>query len=425
MKLFRNVLFWIALALAGAWIAQLLLRDPGYVLVRYDGTDYSTTLVAAAAMLFGALLVLWLVWTLLSYPFRAVSQHRDRRARARLGEGIDALHQGRYERAEKLLEQAASDETVAASARVNAAQAALARGDNARARAHLDAMGEQNAAARAVAMADLALAEGRPTDALVALDAAAAQPLPPRGLLQRARALAELGKAEEAYGLLGTLRKQQALPGAELDSLQAQWAEASLREAADDNLLASRWEALPKPLKTQPAVVAAYADRAAASRWQDAASKALEQGLGTQWDDRLVDRYGALPLGRVEARLANAERWLRDHPTDPALLLALARLHRAQGQWPKAEDYLHRALQNGAGTQAWEEFGHGYSAVGDEPRARICYANALRTQRGDTAFVVEQASVSPPAPAELDPTLGYTADAFEERDENGMPRLRG
>ena len=47
MNLFRNLLFWLLLALVGALLAQVLLQDPGYVLVRYRGTDYSTTLAAA------------------------------------------------------------------------------------------------------------------------------------------------------------------------------------------------------------------------------------------------------------------------------------------------------------------------------------------------------------------------------------------
>ena len=51
MNLFRNLLFWIVLALVGALVAQLLVQDPGYVLVRYRGNDYSTTL--AAALLIG------------------------------------------------------------------------------------------------------------------------------------------------------------------------------------------------------------------------------------------------------------------------------------------------------------------------------------------------------------------------------------
>ena len=35
MNLFRNLLFWIALILLGALVAQLFVQDPGYVLVRY------------------------------------------------------------------------------------------------------------------------------------------------------------------------------------------------------------------------------------------------------------------------------------------------------------------------------------------------------------------------------------------------------
>ena len=40
MNLFRNLLFWILLALLGAIAAQLLLAAPGYVLVRFRGYDY-------------------------------------------------------------------------------------------------------------------------------------------------------------------------------------------------------------------------------------------------------------------------------------------------------------------------------------------------------------------------------------------------
>src|SRR3546814_3461874 len=62
MNLFRNLLFWIVLALVGALLAQLLLADPGYVLVRYRGMDYTTTVAAGLLILFGVLFALWLVW---------------------------------------------------------------------------------------------------------------------------------------------------------------------------------------------------------------------------------------------------------------------------------------------------------------------------------------------------------------------------
>ena len=416
MNLFRNLLFWIVLALVGALLAQMLLADPGYVLVRYRGSDYTTTVVSGLLILLASLAGLWVLWKLLTLPFRSWRRHRDRRARARLGEGLDALHHGHYERAEKLLMQAADEGEVEASARLAAARAAAARGDAVAARNQLDALGERHAAARAIATADFALSEHRPTDALVALDAPAAQPLPPRGLALRAQALAASGQSAQAYGLLGALRQQQALPSARLDELQERWAEASLREAGDANVLAERWETLPKTAKSEPAVVAAYAERAAALRWDEAATKSIEQALDTRWDESLADRYGSLPVGRLDARRAHAERWLQAHPGSPALLLTLARLTRAQGQWPQAEDYLHRALAQGAGANAWEELGHGLAAIGDEPRARLSYANALRASRDESTVELPGRDMRQRIHDEA---------VIEERDEHGMPRLLG
>lgn len=415
MNLFRNLLFWIVLALVGALLAQLLLQDPGYVLVRYRGTDYTTTVASGLLMLLAVAVGLWLLWKLLSLPFRAWRQRRDRQSRARLGEGLDALHQGHYARAEKLLAQAAGNPDVEAPARLAAARAASLRGDPIAAQAQLDALGERHSAARALATADRALAEDRATDALVALDAPAAQPLPPRGLLLRAQALAASRNSAQAYGLLGALRQQQALPAEQLSELEARWAEAALREAADANVLADDWERLPKPLKSEPAVVAAYAERAAALRWDEAAAKSLEQALDTRWDESLADLYGRLAIGRLDARRGHLERWLQAHPASPSLLLALARINREQGQWPQAEEYLHRALAQGAGSDAWEEMGHGFSAGGDDTRARQSYANALRATRDE--------SIDELPGRDLRQKI-FDQAVVEERDQHGMPRLR-
>jgi len=416
MNLFRNLLFWIVLALVGALVAQLLVQDPGYVLVRYRGNDYSTTLAAALLIGLAALVVAWLLWKVLTAPFVALRRRRGNVARARLTGGLDALHQGHWSRAEKSLAQAAEQDDVAAIARVGAARAAAARGDAAAVAHHLDALAVQHPSARAVAVADLALASGRAAEALAALDAANAQPLPPHGVALRAQALAALGRSGEAYGLIGPLRQQQAFPAERLAVLEAQWAEAALREAADANVLADRWEALPKPLKSDPAAVAAYAERAAALRWDEAAAKSLEQALDTRWDESLAALYGRLPIGRLDARRGNAERWLQAHPASPGVLLTLARISQAQGQWPQAEAYLHRALAQGAGSEGWEELGHGFAQAGDEARARLSYANALRAARGD--------AISELPGRDLRQQIHDQA-VVEERDAHGVPRLRG
>ncbi|MFC5570892.1 heme biosynthesis protein HemY [Lysobacter yangpyeongensis] len=419
MNLFRNLLFWIALALLGALVAQVFVQDPGYVLVRYGGNDYSTTLVGALFATVVALLLLWLAWKVLSLPFVAFGRHRKKQARARLTDGLLAAEYGHWTRAEKSLAQAAQGEEVATIAQLAAARAAQQRGDTAQAHQHLAPLATKQPAAHALAVAELAIAEHRYADALAALDAPAAQPLPPRGVLLRARTLAALGRGGEAYGLLGALRQQQAASGAQLTELEAQWAEAGLREAADANVLADRWEALPKPLRSEPRTVAAYAERAAALRWDDAAAKSIESALDASWDESLAALYGRLPVPqdrtRLDARRAQAERWLQARPMSPALLVTLARLALAQGQWPQAEGYLHRALAQGAGAEAWEELGHGFAAIGDEPRARQSYVNALRATRGEAVDELPGRDLRQKI---------FDQAAVEERDEHGVPRLR-
>ena len=337
---------------------------------------------------------------------------------ALIGDGFDALYQGHYARAEKLLAQAADDERVEAAARVGASHAARARGDFAAARAQLDGFADRQPAVRAIAVAELALRERRAADALAALDAPAAQPLPPRGLALRADALAASGQASQAYGLLGALRQQQAWPDAVLTERERLWAEASLREAADGNALAERWDAMPKALRLEPAIASAYAARAVALGWDEAALKSLEQALDAHWDDALALDYARLPVGRVEERRAMLERWLQAHPASPALplALALARLAGANEPWPQAEAQLHRALAQGAGAGAWETLGDGYARTGDEARARQCYANALRAQRGEP--------VEPLGERDLQQRIADEA-VIEDRDEYGIPRLRG
>ncbi|MFZ5636367.1 MAG: heme biosynthesis HemY N-terminal domain-containing protein [Pseudomonadota bacterium] len=190
MNLFRTLLFWILLALAGALLAQLLLQDPGFVLVRYLGTTIETTLVGAVLLLGAGLFALWLVWKALSWPFRLWRLRRERAARTRLAEGLDALHHGRYAEAETLLAQAALDPQFAAPARIAAARAAAARGDAPAANAHLDALAATRPLARAIALAEIALSEGRAADALAALDAATDTARAPRAAALRAEALA-------------------------------------------------------------------------------------------------------------------------------------------------------------------------------------------------------------------------------------------
>lgn len=421
MKPYRTLLGLALLALAGALLAQALLQDAGFVLVRYLGTTLETTLFGGALLLGGAVLVAWLAWRLLSWPFRAWRLRRERDARARLADGIDALHQGRYADAERLLAQACEDPQFRNAARIAAARAARAQGKDTDAQAHLDAVADTCHASRAIAIAAHAVEQGRHADALEALDAIPPGTDAPRAVALTADALAGMGRTADALALVERLREARALPAEAIDARERTWAAQALREAADADALADLWAMLDARLHLVPAIAAAYADRAAAMRWDDAAAGCLERALEVRWDEGLALHYALLPLERpdpaaLERRRVQSAAWVGDHPASPGALLALARVLRQQGQWPQAEPLLHRAIAQGAGSEAWEELGHGASTAGDHALAALCHANALRAQRGEATA---------PVPGRDLRQQILDAAAIEERDAHGLPRLRG
>ncbi|WP_066092001.1 heme biosynthesis HemY N-terminal domain-containing protein [Xanthomonas massiliensis] len=420
MKAVRILLILLACIAAGVfgahWLSVQQRYDLGEVVVRMGGNDYITQLPQAALVLVIALLLLWLLWRLALAPFRLWGRHRRKQARARLVEGLQAQENGQWARAEKLLLAAADDSEVGTIALAGAAQAQEARGDAEAARQTLARLEQRDPVAHALLQGERLLAAGQPLQAIAALDVAAAQPLPPRGVLLRTRALAQAGRSAEGYGQLGALRKAQVLEADDIAALEHDLATRSLQEAADGNALAERWEVLPKSLRLDPQVAATYASRAAALHWDDAALRSIEQALDTRWDESLAILYGQLPLEKYDSRRASAQRWLQAHPDSPGLLLTLARLAGHQGQWPQAEEFLHRAIAQGAGAQAWEELGHGLAAAGDDAGARACYANALRVNRGEPVQPLPQTR-------ELHEKIRDQAVA-EERDAHGIPRLR-
>ena len=126
---------------------MLLHRDPGYALVRYRGSDYTTTVAAGLGIPLAALLSLVLAWNPLRLPFRArEGKSRNARPGAKLPPKVWPPPARRLRaRAEQLLKQAADNGDAGAVApRMPHAQAG--RGDDAAAAALRITPGERHPA---------------------------------------------------------------------------------------------------------------------------------------------------------------------------------------------------------------------------------------------------------------------------------------
>lgn len=420
MRPFRSLLLLLALALAGAVGWTLLAADPGQVFIRYRGWDVDTSVPYAVLLLVLLGLSLWLLAHLLTVPLRLWRRARHRLQRSRLVDGLLALHEGRWSRAEALLLRVGRDARLRVPALIGASRAADGRGDGTAADtrlAELDASTLRPAERSAVdlAAADRAQAHGDPQQALARLDAIQARgALPPRALVLKAHVLLALGRAAEARALLPGIKSARALPAAAIPAFETHLLAATLSAAGDDRALESAWEAVPADLRPAPSIVTAYAQRAAALGREDAAVAAVERGLAARWSEDLALLYGLLPAPREDARLGRAEAWLESHPNSPGLLVTLGRLCRQRGLWGKAEDMLHRAIAQGAASEAWEVLGEVLAEQGEDERARISFHNALRVARAEATQALPG--------RDLRQTILDEAVA-EERDAHGLPRL--
>ena len=86
MKAFRSLLLVLLVAAAGIfgaqWLGQDSVRALGEVIVRAGNHDYIATLPQAALAVLIAGLLVWLLWSLISTPFRAWARHRRKQGRA-------------------------------------------------------------------------------------------------------------------------------------------------------------------------------------------------------------------------------------------------------------------------------------------------------------------------------------------------------
>ncbi|MGB3461863.1 MAG: heme biosynthesis HemY N-terminal domain-containing protein, partial [Rhodanobacter lindaniclasticus] len=129
MKWWRWLLLLVIVAAVAAFGWHWVAEDPGYVLLRMRGWRVETTVVAAVVLLLLAWAVLSLAWTLLRWPFGALSRRHRRLSQQRLGEGLVALIEGRHGDAERDLNRASRLESLRGPALLAAAEAASRRGE--------------------------------------------------------------------------------------------------------------------------------------------------------------------------------------------------------------------------------------------------------------------------------------------------------
>lgn len=386
----------VAIAVA-ALVGIGMAHHSGYVLISYGNFfRYESSVWATLAVLLGVWLLFLLVRYLISVVFVSGGvvnpwsrRNRDRRTRLAIEQGQLDLAEGRWASAQRNLHRAAEAERQPLLYYLGAARAANELGrtedcDNLLERA----LERQPQAELAIALshAQLQTDRGDLDGALETLQAMHDRhPHSVQVLRQLQRLHRQRGDWSALIRLFPALRKEKALPAAELSELeQRAWGEnlslAARRENDDQTglqSLARAWEQLTSAQRQEPQLVLAYAEQLRQLGAEAQAEKALRTALKRQYESHLARLYGLVRGEDPVRQLQTAEGWLKLHPDDPSLLLTLGRLCLQNRLWGKARDYLESSLNLQRNPETCAELARLLAGLGDTERSNQLFQEGL------------------------------------------------
>lgn len=387
-------LFWI-IALFGLAVAVALgarLND-GYVLLVFPPWRAEVSLNLLILALIGLFLAFYAVMRVLSATFglpKRVREYRARQQRDKAGlvfqDAVRLLFEGRFGQAMKKAAEAHGAGTAPGLSALIAARAAQRMREPAKQQywlEHAKTDDPRTEAATLMLDAEMANEERRFDAALAALEKLQGkQGRHIAALRLELRARQGGGDWDGVIKLVRQLAKRDALPDEVVGEILTQAHLASIaKRGVDERRLISYLRNLPNEERGRRVVLAA-ARALNALGANGEAQKLIESALDAAGDDtwqpELLAIYGRLSDGELTARIAKAEAWLRRHPDDALLLMALGRMCQRQRLWGKAQSYLEASLSVEVTQEAHLELARLFDQLGKSEEANKHYrASAL------------------------------------------------
>jgi HemY protein len=382
---FLLLLILALLLLAGA-MAPMFKTDPGHVLINFgDWTIETSVLVLASAFLilwFAVQIAVWL-WRM---PVETARRMREQRAFKQLEKGLLALTEGDWSTAEKALEKSASKQGRTTAHYLAAAQAADSQDAHERREYYLeqaDSGGSKKRFLVELTRARMLLANGNRAAALPLLQELYKRNRKhPQVLELLSRCYRELGDWDELQAMLPALRKAGVLDDDQSQDLQKEITVNKLQSVKDADELQAVWKKLPRAMRHHSVVVDAFAMGATKLERADLAEPVICASLKHEWNPALVLRYGDPAADDRSKRLKQCEKWLKLHPDDAGLHLALGRLCAAESLWGKAREHMVKSLELEPSSLGYDAFGQLLERQGELEPAMACFRNALRMNQG-------------------------------------------
>ena len=145
------------------------------------------------------------------------------------------------------------------------------------------------------------------------------------------------------------LEKHKVVNASEMLRLQAKIAAHSLSRINLQNgtasLLKSQWQSMDKEVKRNEEMTLVYMDKLQEFSLPEEALAVALAFLKKQWSDQVVLKTGFLDAAEPGRLLVQLEQWIKERPSNPALMLSLGRVSLRNKLWGKAREYFESSLR--------------------------------------------------------------------------------
>ncbi|MCZ6501551.1 MAG: hypothetical protein O6945_03445 [Gammaproteobacteria bacterium] len=377
----RSLLVVLIVIVFAGWLGTLISRDPGYVLISYDGSSLQTSLWVAIGLLAVIVGVVYYGMRLTRFIVNSGghwNNWRDDKKKSRAhdltAKGIKLLMEGDFERAERFLVSGAENNSSPAINFLEAARAADKLNDVEKREAHLRRATEADSTinqAAALVSAEMSAARGEWSKCLSTLSMMKSNDVV---MSLRKQALFELKEWQDLLALLPELKKslgKESFLAFEKDLALARIADPSVSEDTLQNIFRS----LSVDLKKDSDVVLAYCK---VINNDKQAEVVLRRAIKDNWQPGLLECYGSLGNETQTKRLKQAESWLKHHADDASLQLCLGKIYESQGDLGKAREAYEKSIDLKGSKEANEQLAGLLAFDGDYAKSNDHLKTALQ-----------------------------------------------
>jgi HemY protein len=187
----------------------------------------------------------------------------------------------------------------------------------------------------------------------------------------------QLGDWRALAQLLPKLRRAKSVPKDQMREMERDTVAALFVACADARDTEQQWKSLPRDVREDAVVLAAYARALDAQGASWLAERTLRRLLSVDESGEIALVYASLDVD-LPAQTANVERRLIGHEDDHRLQLAVARLLEKQRLWGQARTHLERSIALSPSAEAYADLARLLESMGEPEGAQEAYRKGLR-----------------------------------------------